>query len=1386
MTLTPKLRRYKKQISQQALRLEKHPDQIANWLDQFSGKEIPLVLPLLENLHYIGVARERMLLSRAMHRLTHRGLDRPRYCSIGPSYKSSSGKLRQFMKVNSIAADNVCVYEDIDKLDSSSYGDIVFIDDVIGTGKQIRRFLDTIKGAIAGRRVFIVYICGSTTSAERLESDLGVEIVLLDELPADFSAFSSGVFPRETDSAAARQLCSIYGASLEPAMPLGYRDSELLVAFHDFCPNNTLPIFWSVNSGWTPLFPTPQPGKTAKEPATSRQISAAIESQGKSNPAALQQQLPVVPSGPRVDWGNSSPVDTFFGRRRELRTLTKWITEDRCRLVSVWGMAGVGKSSLILRVGRQLVTRVPATPFGIEAVVWRRVVNPPSFRSFLIDILGAVSATNTGLGTGTEEELSARLLAELKRSRCLIILDNFESVIPSVEMSDAMRREAEKYNAFIALIGQSDHQSTVVLSSSEQPQPVALLEGRRRPVRSLELVGLDVRSVRSLFTTIGRFRADWDDWDKLTTYFAGNPLVLEAVAHEIIVVFNGNIREYLSSELAVPSSLTSRMARTFETLESDERLLLYWLALNRDPVDRSTLAGDLALRRTSSELVEILLRTRRKVRIEQDSDKLFLLPAMLNTVTARLVRDFVEDILNRTCKVLGDVAVLKVTSKDYVRDAQREAIAVRVLNGLSSSLGSTRSISRHIREALRSFMQSDEHRGGYLVGNCLNLLAVLEGELSELDVSGTLVREAYLRGIAVRDVNFSNCEFSGVAFDEAIGGLVSAAYRPDGGQFATGDMNGALHLWNSSSGKKVRTLEIHDGWIRSVAYSHDGRLVATAGEDSRVQVWDLEHEENVFVARGGGGRALAVALASNPTRVAFGGDDVNVSIVAMGTGAPPLRLPGHVGRVWALTFSSCGSFLGVGCGSGAVGVWNLTDPEPTCTWWNGLGRVRCLAFSPCDSTLAVGTEEGDVFLLGLATADVTQLGSHSAAVRSIGFSPDKRHLASGDRDGTIAIWNWPDRKKSRVFTRGSDCIRAISLHPQEPTLLAATDDGFCVWDWKAARPTMSITGGLNSVWALAAPTDNAHVFAGYEDGSIVKWDLSNKNEVAHSRQHASRIRALGLSLDNVTLASGGSDRRIFLGRSDLARAAFRRIPNEVPWIRAVALSPDGTKLACGGGADQVSIWDCRTLEVLSSFDTGGEVVQSLAFDADAHSIIVATNSGHVHRREISTGAVTATIQFEDGGLRALVKVDPNETVVIGSSTGLLALCSLSTGTVTHLWEAHSAGINALEVFAHNTSFASASNDGTVKLWEYVDVHAPLRLAATFALDSIPTTIARLKSDNRLAIGCVDGRVRIWDPISGSSDAGVAPRPIYAGSRISGVTGITEDQKRSLRLLGAVG
>ena len=111
-------------------------------------------------------------------------------------------------------------------------------------------------------------------------------------------------------------------------------------------------------------------------------------------------------------------VSAFYGREKELTIFKQWIIQDRCRVVALLGMGGIGKTFLAAKLVEQIEDK-------FDFVIWCSLRNSPSFTSLLSEIIDFLSNKR-------EKIADIRILLKYLRSyRCLIVLDNLETVLQS-------------------------------------------------------------------------------------------------------------------------------------------------------------------------------------------------------------------------------------------------------------------------------------------------------------------------------------------------------------------------------------------------------------------------------------------------------------------------------------------------------------------------------------------------------------------------------------------------------------------------------------------------------------------------------------------------------------------------------------------------------------------------------------------------------------------------------------------------------------------------------------------------------------------------------------------------------------------------------------------
>src|SRR5438034_6534033 len=157
---------------------------------------------------------------------------------------------------------------------------------------------------------------------------------------------------------------------------------------------------------------------------------AALLAPPASLPLVPQVSPPVPHAGsksaafPRMDWVEALDTSHFAGREVEVAELSQWIVPERCRLVTLVGMGGIGKSMLASYLGNRLAPQ-------FEAVLWRSVRDAPSCEELVADCITFFSETPPAAFPASLEQRISQLLARLQAHRCLLILDNLETLLAS-------------------------------------------------------------------------------------------------------------------------------------------------------------------------------------------------------------------------------------------------------------------------------------------------------------------------------------------------------------------------------------------------------------------------------------------------------------------------------------------------------------------------------------------------------------------------------------------------------------------------------------------------------------------------------------------------------------------------------------------------------------------------------------------------------------------------------------------------------------------------------------------------------------------------------------------------------------------------------------------
>ncbi|MBD2385609.1 NB-ARC domain-containing protein [Cylindrospermum sp. FACHB-282] len=363
------------------------------------------------------------------------------------------------------------------------------------------------------------------------------------------------------------------------------------------------------------------------------------------------------------DWGEAIDVSLFHGRTTELATVTEWIFQERCRLVVVLGMGGIGKTAFSVKLAEEIQDK-------FEYVIWRSLRFAPPLGMILDQVQEILSPKTQRNIADTIEGKISQLIDCLRLSRCLLVFDNFDSILCSDDADDYLSQSTtpantsiyalgqiryrpgyEGYGELIRRVGESQHQSCLLLTSRDKPPETAAIEGDQLPVHSLKLTGLSKQESTLILKTKGFSDFKQEECSALTDWYAGNPLFIKIVATTIQELFDGSILEFLSQGTVVFGDIRGILDEQFNRLSVLEKRLIYWLALNQDFVFLQDLANDIIpelsprlSQRLMLEAIELLQRRSliekaAPTPIEKQVSSFYLTPLLIEYVTERLMEE---------------------------------------------------------------------------------------------------------------------------------------------------------------------------------------------------------------------------------------------------------------------------------------------------------------------------------------------------------------------------------------------------------------------------------------------------------------------------------------------------------------------------------------------------------------------------------------------------------------------------------------------------------------------------------------------------------------------------------------------------------------------------
>jgi len=557
-------------------------------------------------------------------------------------------------------------------------------------------------------------------------------------------------------------------------------------------------------------------------------------------------------------------------------------------------------------------------------------------------------------------------------------------------------------------------------------------------------------------------------------------------------------------------------------------------------------------------------------------------------------------------------------------------------------------------------------------------------------------------------------------------GIWSLAFAPDGKTLAWGDGAGTITLWDLSHGRQRTTIPAHTNRVCALAFSPDSSLIASCSGNSSAKLWRADTGESAGPTLEYGNREPNSEPEINA--IAFSPDGQTLACAEYGSVAlwdlkthqPRVRLHRHRFRITSLAFSPDGKTLVSGGNNPTVKLWDVPTAEQKNEFQPNITDSVCMALSPDGRAVATGGASGTIEVRELASGH-THFYGHVGRVFSLAFSPDGKALASAGEDGTVKVWDLTRDQDLPPLEAGLILIWSVAFSPDGETLASSGDRDSALWHVRSRQLLLKL------------PTLGGSDVAFSPDGKTLAgtgwvWDVESRRQVGERLKSSLCFLSAAFSRDGETLILGSKTGNEAVTLWDWKTGQKRAtLCGHTAWVWSLAVSPDGRTLASGSfhnGMGEVILWDLPSGHRRRTLEHGWSCV---AFSPDGKTLASGAKSGGIALWDPATGQLVRELVGHVKGDSSFAFAPDGKTLVACNLQGGVTLWDVKKGLERAILTKRRHRVSSVAFSPDGQTLATGGDDGSVEIWRTA-TEAEVR-AQSVAADRAKTRIGGLPADS---------------------------------------------------------
>ncbi|NCS23583.1 MAG: WD40 repeat domain-containing protein [Microcystis aeruginosa BS13-02] len=1091
------------------------------------------------------------------------------------------------------------------------------------------------------------------------------------------------------------------------------------------------------------------------------------------------------------NFGLIPDISQIYGREKELILLKQKFFQNSpsCKIIGIFGIAGIGKTSLVCKLIEQIQEEFPR-------VIYWSFLNPPLPLEFLENTSNIISEN---ISFKTEDKFKIKLIKFIKilaKSRCLLFLDNIEAIID--------HENYREYSEILQAIGQSKHNSCLIITSRKIPQELESLAGNKTSTYFLELQGLDYQTGRQILGDIDTFHGTEDEWQFLIQQVCyGNPLFIKSIAHHIQQVHHNNLADFLLTGNLLIEKIESILNSYFQQLSNLEKAIIFELAINRNPVSLSELEHNIIIETDGKSIQEGIRSLSSKILLDKKDDYLTIHPLLIEYFTQKIITIATEEIKTENFQLLRSNSLTKTTVPDYLRKIQINVILHPIIKNLIHDFQEN-NLERKLIDCLKTLKHQPSGQIGGIAGNIINLLNIVKnGHLIGYDFSHISIRQVDFSNIRLNQVDFSYSQFFDCIFPQTCGSILSISCSqfdpslPREYLLATGDSHGMIYLWKVKQDGKLelsKSFPAHGSWVWSVALNSEGQLLASGGQDGIIKIWSITTDISInchslpHPSQKHYAPIRAVTFSADSKFLATGSEDKTVKIWSVETGECLHTLEGHQERVGGVTFSPNGQLLASGSADKTIKIWSVDTGKCLHTLTGHQDWVWQVAFSSDGQLLASGSGDKTIKIWSIIEGEyqnIDTLTGHESWIWSIAFSPDGQYIASGSEDFTLRLWSVKTRECLQCFRGYGNRLSSITFSTDSQYILSGSiDRSIRLWSIKNHKCLQQINGHTDWICSVAFSPDGKTLISGSGDQTIRLWSVESGEviQILQEKYYWVLLYQVAVSANSQLIASTSHDNIIKLWdiKTD---EKYTFAPEHQKRVWSIAFSPNSQILVSGSGDNSVKLWSVPRGFCLKTFEEHQAWVLSVTFSPDGRLIATGSEDRTIKLWSIEDDMTQSlrTFKGHQGRIWSVVFSSDGQRLASSSDDQTVKVWQVKDGRLINSFEGHKSWVWSVAFSPDGKLLASGGDDATIRIWdvETGQLHQ-LLCQHTKSVRSVCFS----PNGNTLASASEDETIKLWNQKTGECQNTLRSPRLYEQTNIKGVEGLNYETINTMKILGA--